>query len=117
MCGAPSKTSGESDWGELTWGHSDPRNRKIDVPNSVLDDLAQRLARTRFPPRTAAGWEAGTDPEYLRQLVTYWQAGFDWRARERELNALPQFTVEIDGQRVHFVHARSRVSDESRPGS
>jgi len=57
----------------------------------------------------------GTDPEYLRELVTYWQAGFDWRARERELNALPQFTAEIDGQRVHFVHVRARVSDESRP--
>lgn len=91
-----------------------PSQFAIDVPNAVLDDLAERLARTRFPLRTAAAWEAGTDPDYLRELITYWQADFDWRAHERELNALPQFTVEIDGLRIHFLHARARGSGQGQ---
>ncbi|MGD0062594.1 MAG: epoxide hydrolase N-terminal domain-containing protein [Streptosporangiaceae bacterium] len=60
-------------------------------------------------------WQAGTDPDYLRELVTYWHDDFDWRARERELKALPQFTVGIDGQRVHFVHVRAAGSGPARP--
>ena len=87
----------------------------INVPDAVLRDLAGRLARTRFPQRTAAPWQAGTDPDYLRELVTYWHDDFDWRARERELNALPQFTASIDGQRVHFVHVRAAGSGPARP--
>jgi pimeloyl-ACP methyl ester carboxylesterase len=87
----------------------------ISVPGAVLRDLADRLARTRFSPPTAAPWQAGTDPDYLRELVTYWQDDFDWRARERELNALPQFTADIDGQRVHFVHVRAAGSGPGRP--
>ena len=81
----------------------------------MLRDLADRLARTRFPERTAAPWRAGTDPDYLRELITYWHDNFDWRARERELNALPQFTADIDGQRVHFVHVRAPGSGPARP--
>ncbi len=80
----------------------------------MLRDLADRLPRTRFPQRTAAPWQAGTHPDYLRQLVTYWQDDFDWRARERELNALPQFTADIDGQRVHFVHVPAAGSGHGR---
>jgi len=57
----------------------------------------------------------GADPDYLREVVTYWQDGFDWRARERGLNALPQFTAGIDGQRVHFVHVRAAGSGPARP--
>ena len=56
----------------------------------------------------------GADPDYLREVVTYWQDGFDWRARERGLNALPQFTAGIDGQRVHFVHVRAAGSGPAR---
>jgi pimeloyl-ACP methyl ester carboxylesterase len=87
----------------------------IDVPDAVLRDLADRLGRTRFPRRTAAAWRAGTDPDYLRELVSYWRDGFDWRARERELNAVPQFIAEIDGQRVHFVHVRATGSEQGPP--
>ena len=86
----------------------------INVPGAVLRDLAGRLARTRFPQPTAAPWRACTDPDYLRELVTYWHDDFDWRARERELNALPQFTAGIDGQRVHFVHVRAPGSGPGR---
>lgn len=94
---------------------SAPSPFTINVPGAVLRDLAGRLGRTRFPERTAAPWQAGTDPDYLRELVTYWQDAFDWRARERELNALPQFTADIDGQRVHFVHVRAPGSGPARP--
>jgi pimeloyl-ACP methyl ester carboxylesterase len=84
-----------------------PSRFAIDVPDDVLRDLADRLARPRFPQRTAAEWQAGTDPDYLRELAIYWRDVFDWRARERELNDAPQFTADIDGQRVHFVHVRA----------
>jgi pimeloyl-ACP methyl ester carboxylesterase len=87
----------------------------IEVPDAVLRDLRDRLDRTRFPGRTAPEWRAGTDPDYLRELVAYWRDGFDWRARERELNAFPQFTAEIDGQRVHFVHVRAREAAGHAP--
>jgi pimeloyl-ACP methyl ester carboxylesterase len=86
----------------------------IAVPDAVLRDLQDRLGRTRFTRPTAPEWRAGTDPDYLRELVAYWRDGFDWRARERELNAVPQFTADIDGQRVHFVHARARESVPSQ---
>jgi hypothetical protein len=52
------------------------------------------------------------DPGYLRELVAYWRDQFDWRRIERELNALPQFTVDIDGQRVHFLHVRAGGSKQ-----
>lgn len=83
----------------------------IDVPDTLLADLTERLAKTRFPARTGAPWEAGTDPDYLRELVGYWRAEFDWRARERALNGVPQFTADVDGQRVHFVHVRGTTTD------
>jgi hypothetical protein len=69
----------------------------VDVPDAVLADLSDRLARPRFPQRTAASWLVGTDPSYLRELVAYWRDHFDWRRIERELNAVPQFIVDIDG--------------------
>jgi pimeloyl-ACP methyl ester carboxylesterase len=76
---------------------------RIDVPESVLDDLMARLANARFTtPSSTTSWGAGTDPDYLRELVSRWGDGFDWRAREEELNRLPQYIV--DG--VHFVHLR-----------
>jgi pimeloyl-ACP methyl ester carboxylesterase len=77
----------------------------IHVPDIVLDDLRARLARTRLPARTpGARWAAGTDPDYLRELLAYWADGFDWRAREQALNAVPHHRADIDGRLVHFVH-------------
>jgi microsomal epoxide hydrolase len=85
---------------------------RVQIPDPVLDDLRRRLAQTRWPqPLPGVGWEYGTDDDYLRELVGYWRHGYDWRAREARLNAWPQATTEIDGQRVHFVHARSPVAD------
>ena len=81
----------------------------ISVSDSVLEDLRNRLAHTRWPGAIdGAGWDYGTDPDFLRELVEYWRADFDWRAQEAALNALPQFHAEVDGQRLHFVHQRGK---------
>lgn len=81
----------------------------IDVPQATLDDLGERLARTRWPDEAAgAGWSMGTNIEYLKQLVSYWRDGYDWRTHEAELNRLPQFTAVVDGVTIHFVHQRGK---------
>jgi pimeloyl-ACP methyl ester carboxylesterase len=77
---------------------------RIDVPGGVLDDLRNRLRNARFGGPSGKGpWEGGADPAYLRDLVAYWADGYDFRAREAELNALPHYTAMIDGARTHFV--------------
>ncbi len=82
---------------------------QIHVPDATLDDLRTRLERTRFPDQIdAADWRYGTELSYLRDLCHYWREKFDWRAQERLLNRLDQFTAEVDGLELHFVHARSR---------
>jgi pimeloyl-ACP methyl ester carboxylesterase len=84
----------------------------IRIPDAVLTDLKTRLAAARLPePLQGDGWTHGTDIGYLRQLVAYWRNGFDWRAQERRLNQLEQFTTTIDGLTVHFVHRRSKHAD------
>jgi microsomal epoxide hydrolase len=81
---------------------------RIQVPEVVLDDLKQRLRRTRWPDQVSgSGWDYGTDSAYLRELVAYWADGFDWRRQEEMLNRLPQFMASVEGQDIHFVHARS----------
>ena len=81
---------------------------RVHVEEAVLDDLRERLARTRFPDQiSGAGWDYGTELGYLRELCAYWQEQFDWRGWEARLNAFEQFTTEVDGQRLHFIHARS----------
>jgi microsomal epoxide hydrolase len=82
----------------------------IRVPAPVLSDLKLRLERTRFPDElTGTSWDYGTNLDYLRQLTAYWRERYDWRARERRLNTLPQFTTNVDGLDIHFVHWRSSV--------
>jgi len=81
----------------------------VDVPADVLTDLAQRLRRTRFPNEVGGiGWRHGVPLDYLSSLVGYWLDGYDWRIHEARLNRYPQFTTTIDGQRIHFLHVRSR---------
>ena len=85
---------------------------RIDVPQADLDDLRERLARTRWPNELAgAGWDYGFPLARLRELAEYWRTGYDWRAHEARLNELAHFTTEIDGQRIHFVHIRSARPD------
>jgi pimeloyl-ACP methyl ester carboxylesterase len=83
---------------------------EIRVPDAELDDLRERLVRTRFPDQIpGSGWDYGTDGAYLQELCGYWRDKFDWRAQEARLNRFPQFTTEIDGQKIHFIHRRSPV--------
>jgi pimeloyl-ACP methyl ester carboxylesterase len=85
---------------------------RINVPDAVMTDLKERLARTRFPDEIdGAGWEYGTNLAYLKELVAYWRTTFNWRQQERSLNQLPQFKTTIDGVEIHFVHQRSRRPD------
>jgi pimeloyl-ACP methyl ester carboxylesterase len=85
---------------------------QIRVDDPVLEDLRGRLTRTRFPDQIeGTGWEYGIPIAYLRELVEYWRDTFDWRAQEARLNALAHFRTRIDGQSIHFVHARSAHAD------
>jgi pimeloyl-ACP methyl ester carboxylesterase len=87
-------------------------NFEIRVDDEVLDDLHHRLANTRYPDQIeGTGWEYGIPVDYLRDLVGYWQDTFDWRAQEARLNALTHCRTDIDGQSIHFVHARSNHDD------
>src|SRR5499426_3623930 len=81
---------------------------RVEIPQADLDDLADRLARTRWPASLPGqAWERGVPVGYLRELAEYWRDGFDWRAQETRLNSYPQFTTQIDGQKIHFLHVRS----------
>lgn len=85
---------------------------RVDVPQADLDDLRDRLARTRWPDELpGVGWAYGIPLEYVKELAGYWRDVYDWRAHEAELNAYPQFTTVIDGQVVHFLHVRSPDPD------
>ncbi|MEV6278802.1 epoxide hydrolase family protein [Nocardia sp. NPDC051832] len=81
---------------------------RIDIPQADIEDLRDRLARTRWIDEVpGTGWERGVPTAYLKELAGYWAEKFDWRAVEAELNAYPQFTTSIDGQNIHFLHVRS----------
>ncbi|WP_062205547.1 epoxide hydrolase family protein [Streptomyces sp. NBRC 109706] len=85
---------------------------RIAVPQADLDDLDDRLARTRWPNEVAdAGWDYGFPLARLRELAERWRTDYDWRAHEARLNQLPHYTTEIEGQTIHFVHVRSANPD------
>src|SRR3954452_13843397 len=80
----------------------------VEVSAAVLDDLRDRIRRTRWPdPAPGEPWAQGADLEYLRGLLAYWADGFDWRAQERRLNRFEHRIAEVDGVRIHFVHHRA----------
>lgn len=82
---------------------------RIEIPQSDLEDLRQRLSGTRFPEReTVVDSAQGPQLERVRKLVEYWRTQYDWRRLETRLNSYPQFTTEIDGAEIHFLHIRSR---------
>jgi pimeloyl-ACP methyl ester carboxylesterase len=81
----------------------------IDIPQATLDDLQERLGRTRWPNEIEeAGWNFGTNLDYLKSLVDYWQHAFDWRALEAKLNQFAQFRAEINGLGIHFLYERGK---------
>jgi microsomal epoxide hydrolase len=82
---------------------------QVNVPQTTLDDLRERLAQTRWPDEVeGAGWDYGTNLGYLKKLVDYWQNEFDWRAQEAKLNQYAQFRAEIDDLGIHFIHERGK---------
>jgi pimeloyl-ACP methyl ester carboxylesterase len=85
---------------------------RIEIPQPDLDDLRDRLARTRWPDELAGvGWSRGVPLGYLKELAIYWRDGYDWRKHEARLNQSPRFTTTIDGANVHFLHVRSPDPD------
>ncbi len=84
---------------------------RIEIPPADLNDLHDRLASARWPGELPdVGWARGVPVGYLKELAGYWREKFDWRTAETRLNSCPQFTTEIDGQRIHFLHVRSGQS-------
>lgn len=81
----------------------------VNVPQETLDDLRERLARTRWPGEVSgAGWDYGTNLAYIKELVNYWQDGFDWREQECAINKFSHFRADIDGFGLHFIHERGK---------
>jgi pimeloyl-ACP methyl ester carboxylesterase len=84
----------------------------LEVPEAELDDLRDRLRRTRWPEaETVDDWSQGIPLAYVQDLCRYWADQYDWRTTEARLNAVPQFRTEIDGLGIHFLHARSPRAD------
>jgi pimeloyl-ACP methyl ester carboxylesterase len=82
---------------------------RISVPDAVLEDLRERLGRTRWPDEIeGAAWEYGTSLPHLQELVEYWRTSFDWRAQEQRLNAFHHFRARLDGLAIHFIRERGR---------
>ena len=85
---------------------------RVEIPQGDLDDLHERLDRTRWPDELpGVGWAYGVPLGYLQELAQYWRHEYDWRAAEARLNEWPQFTTTIDGANVHFAHVRSPEPD------
>ena len=85
---------------------------RIDVPEDILEDLRRRLDATRLPDQMdGAGWDYGTERDYLASLLDTWRGDFDWRKHEARLNEWDHFKTTIDDQSIHFVHARSPHAD------
>jgi microsomal epoxide hydrolase len=81
---------------------------EVDLAAEDIEDLRARLDRTRWPDTLpGVGWTLGADLAYVRDLCDYWRTRYDWRAFHARMNAFPQFLTEVDGQRLHFIHARS----------
>ena len=81
---------------------------RIAIPDADVEDLRRRLHNTRYPVGLPGdAWSKGVPLDYARYLVDYWRDEFDWRAAEAKLNEFPQFTTQIDGARIHFLHVRS----------
>ncbi|TXL60860.1 epoxide hydrolase family protein [Aeromicrobium terrae] len=90
---------------------TDIRPFTVEIPQSEIDDLQQRLANTRFAqPVPGDSWQYGTPTSYLQDMVERWKS-FDWRAVEARINAHPNYLTEVDGQTIHFVHVPSEKAD------
>jgi pimeloyl-ACP methyl ester carboxylesterase len=97
---------------DMSAGTTDVRRFRIEVPEEKLADLGRRIAATRWPSRELVEDRSqGVQVAVLQELARFWGHRYDWRACEARLNGVPQFTVEIDGVNVHFIHVRSPHPD------
>jgi microsomal epoxide hydrolase len=113
VCDAP--VIGQPDLAAQGVPHSEIVPYTLHVPDAVLSDLKERLARARFPDEVeGSGWAYGPNVAYLKQLVAYWRDKYDWREQERRFNQFHQFQTNIEGMNIHFIHARSSVPN-ARP--
>ncbi len=84
----------------------------VNISDDVLDDLRDRLRRTRWPDELEdVGWDYGSSLAYIRELCEYWANGFDWRAQEAAINELPHYRADVDGLGIHYIHARGTGPD------
>src|SRR5688500_19218246 len=97
---------------QTTMTTSEVRPFRVDVPEEDLDDLRRRIAATRWPTKElVTDRSQGVQLDTMQELARYWTTEYDWRKAEAKLNALPQFTTEIDGVEIHFIHVRSPHED------
>jgi pimeloyl-ACP methyl ester carboxylesterase len=88
------------------------RTFHVEIPEEQIDDLRRRIAATRWPSKELVPDRSqGVQLEALQALLRYWETEYDWRKAEAKLNALPQFTTEIDGVEIHFIHVKSAHED------
>ena len=100
--------------GETSPAGDDPviRPFTVNMPQSALDEMRRRIAATRWPDKeTVADQSQGVPLATMRALADYWATAYDWRKAEAKLNALAQFTTEIDGLEIHFIDVRSKHAD------
>lgn len=98
--------------GMITAAHDAIHPFRIAISQRDLDDLHERLDRTRWPDELPdVGWAYGVPRDYLKELARYWRHDYDWRSAEAELNQWPQFVTTIDGANIHFAHLRSPEPD------
>ncbi len=91
---------------------TDVRPFTIEIPDRDIDDLKTRLRNVRWPEKeTPSDWSQGVPLAFMQTICRHWLEQYDWRARERRLNAFPQFVTELDGLDIHFIHARSKHAD------
>jgi len=108
-------------WGDYYWGSKevkegerppkdDPTIKKftVNIPDSVLTDLKDRLKRTRYPPPSIPGtaFEYGFNAKALPKVIEYWSSKYDWRKHEKEMNKYPHFKTQVEGLDIHFIHVK-----------
>ncbi len=85
---------------------------EINIPDAQIDDLKERLARTRWPDaETVDDWSQGVPLAYMKEVCEYWRKDYDWVERERRLNRFPQFKTSLEGLDIHFIHVKSPEED------
>jgi microsomal epoxide hydrolase len=89
--------------------YTTPEPFTVHVPETVLEDLQNRLSHVRWPGAIPdSSWDYGSNLEYMQALVEYWRTQYNWREHERQINCWPHYRVTIEGQGIHFIHKRGK---------